>query len=272
MEHKFGSDNWTSLKLDALRKYLNFYSIALKNQKFRLHYIDGFAGIGRVTIKTGDGERIIDGSAKIALETNPPFDSVHLIDASRAHAAALRSLCAKYDNCEIRTGDANTEIASLIKTIRWNHSRAVLFLDPYGMEVEWKTLEAIAGTKAIDLWYLFPLAGLYRNTPRSLDAMDISKRAALTRCLGTDEWESRFYSESPQQDLFGDSEVMRCAEWSDLLEYVRDRLDKTFPMVSRPLILPQQGAPLFALFFAVSNPSPKAIGLSKKVADHILKT
>ncbi|MEW6074198.1 MAG: hypothetical protein AB1726_16580 [Planctomycetota bacterium] len=35
--------------------------------------------------------------------------------------------------------------------------RKVLFLDPYGMQVEWVTIEAVAQTKAIDLWVLFPL-------------------------------------------------------------------------------------------------------------------
>jgi hypothetical protein len=33
----------------------------------------------------------------------------------------------------------------------------VLFLDPYGMQVDWTTIEAIARTKAIDLRVLFPL-------------------------------------------------------------------------------------------------------------------
>ena len=30
-----------------------------------------------------------------------------------------------------------------------------LFLDPYGMQVEWATIESIAHTQAIDLWLLF---------------------------------------------------------------------------------------------------------------------
>jgi three-Cys-motif partner protein len=38
----------------------------------------------------------------------------------------------------------------------WRSHRAVLFLDPYGMQVEWQTIEAIAKTAAIDLWLLFP--------------------------------------------------------------------------------------------------------------------
>jgi hypothetical protein len=32
------------------------------------------------------------------------------------------------------------------------------------------------------------------------------------------------------------------------------------------------GVPMSALFFAISNPAPKAIGLATKIADHILKT
>lgn len=35
--------------------------------------------------------------------------------------------------------------------------RAVVFLDPFGMQVEWRTIERIGQTKAIDLWILFPL-------------------------------------------------------------------------------------------------------------------
>ena len=46
--------------------------------------------------------------------------------------------------------NANLEIQNLCNK-DWRSRRAVLFLDPYGMQVEWKTIEAIAATKAIDL-------------------------------------------------------------------------------------------------------------------------
>jgi hypothetical protein len=54
-----------------------------------------------------------------------------------------------------REGDANRAIQSAIKQDGWKDTRAVLFLDPYGMEVEWKTLEAIAATGAIDPVFAF---------------------------------------------------------------------------------------------------------------------
>ncbi len=273
MEHKFGG-SWTELKLDTLRQYLKFYTTAL-NQKFRLHYIDGFAGIGRVTIKEGSKEKLIDGSARIAIETDPPFDQIHLIDTSLEHVGELRQLCANYPDreCHILHGDANLEIRNLLEKINWGRNeRAVLFLDPYGMEVEWSTLEVIANTRAIDLWFLFPLSGLYRNSPRQYTAMDEHKKNAITRCLGTELWMDAFYEESPQQELFGPSAVTRIAEWNDLLTFVQKRLGKVFPKVADPLILPPEGAPLFALFFAISNPSKAAIKLSMKVAQHILKS
>lgn len=37
-----------------------------------------------------------------------------------------------------------------------------MFLDPYGMQVDWATIEAIAKTKAIDLWILFPLGHIFQ--------------------------------------------------------------------------------------------------------------
>ena len=44
------------------------------------------------------------------------------------------------------------------------------FSNPYGMQVEWTTIEAIAATKAIDLWILFPLGiGVNRLLTKSGD-------------------------------------------------------------------------------------------------------
>ena len=36
-------------------------------------------------------------------------------------------------------------------------NRAVVFLDPYGAQVDWSTIRDIGETKTIDLWVLFPL-------------------------------------------------------------------------------------------------------------------
>ncbi len=162
----------------------------------------------------------------------------------------------------------------LCKTVDWKRARAVLFLDPYGFQVEWSTLKAIANTKAIDMWYLFPYSGLYRQAPKDADALDSDKEAAINRILGTDEWRQQFYRPSPQQDLFGKEGEVRGSH-RVLLDFVTNRLREIFPCVLDPTILYQgnnsSGAPLFALYFAVSNPNQQARTVATRIAKHILR-
>src|SRR5581483_9947548 len=102
----------------------------------------------------------------------------------------------------------NVEIQDICgKNKNWSSHRAVLFLDPYGMQVEWRTIEAIAATKAIDLWLLFPLGiGVNRLLTKSSD-IPVSWRRRLDVLLGTEDWYDEFYRvDSTQQSLFGDAE------------------------------------------------------------------
>ncbi len=50
--------------------------------------------------------------------------------------------------------DANEHLLWWCRATDWKRHRAVVFLDPYGVQVEWRTIEAIAQTKGIDLWLL----------------------------------------------------------------------------------------------------------------------
>jgi three-Cys-motif partner protein len=74
-------------------------------------------------------------------------------------AGALRAQHPDRD-IKVIAGDANQEIPQLLKFVNWRGVRAVMFLDPYGMNVDWSTLQAIANTRAIDVWFLFSLSGL----------------------------------------------------------------------------------------------------------------
>ncbi|MFU1980892.1 three-Cys-motif partner protein TcmP [Bordetella hinzii] len=279
-EHKFGGA-WTIIKLEALGKYLGAFNRALSKQTFTRIYIDAFAGTGRCDVNV-DGERhSIEGSALRALSTSPSFNKFVFIERDAVKIAALNDLKNKHldKSTEIIQGDANASLRSLCAAYQWKDSRAVLFLDPYGMDVEWATLEVIAKTEAIDVWYLFPYAGLYRQAAKNSDALDDSKVAALNRILGTDEWRKSFYEPKRQAVLFGDRSEgeERYVEHPQMLEYVSTRLKGLFPAVTEPKILYQRGGsknpsgpPLFALYFAASNKSPKAYGLATKIAKDIL--
>src|SRR5580693_5467481 len=72
----------------------------------------------------------------------------------------------------------------------WSKERAVVFLDPYGMQVEWSTVQTLAATKGVDLWYLFPgIARLLRHDGK----IDEKWGARLDILLGTDAWRTRFF-------------------------------------------------------------------------------
>lgn len=277
--HAFGGI-WTLIKLEALEKYLVAFNTALSRQNFTRIYIDAFAGTGRCDI-TVDGEKTsVDGSARRALSTNPPFDKYCFIELRAKKLAALKALEAEYPgkSIEVIRDDANVALKTLCEKYTWRDERAVLFLDPFGMHVEWTTLQAIAKTGAIDVWYLFPYSGLYRQAAKNADAMDSDKEESITRLLGTDEWRQVFYAPKRQASLFGgDGGDEREADHRQMLDFVSKRLKLLFPAVSDPKILYQagdsknpSGAPLFALYFAASNPSPKAYGLATKIARDVL--
>lgn len=290
-EHRFGGRH-TDEKLDRLRQYLSAFSRALKNQGFVRVYVDAFAGSGDRTEVSpalpllGDDEPVlltVPGSARLALEVEPPLDIFVLIEKNQERFSALESLKLEYPTRKIhcRLGDANEEIKTLCQNLPWRGSpdcprgmRAVMFLDPYGMEVDWNTVEAIAKTRAVDLWYFFPLMGLYRQASRDIVAIDRTKREKLNRVLGTTDWEKEWYqTPSGSTDLFDDPvNAIRTADVSKIESYVKLRLQSAFKGgVLNPLrIRNARGAPLASLFFAIANPNPKAVKTATSIASHIL--
>jgi three-Cys-motif partner protein len=95
------------------------------------------------------------------LEIDPGFKKFLFIEKSSEHVVELEKLKTKFPkkaaSIEIRQGGANDVLAKWCKETSWTNNRACVFLDPYGMQVEWATLKLLAETKAVDLWLLFPL-------------------------------------------------------------------------------------------------------------------
>jgi three-Cys-motif partner protein len=58
----------------------------------------------------------------------------------------------------VQEGDANAALQGWLATgIDWKHYRAVVFLDPFGMQVPWSTIEKLAATKSVEVIVNFPL-------------------------------------------------------------------------------------------------------------------
>ena len=219
-----------------------------------------------------------DGSARIALKVDPPFSRYLFIENNTKRFNELIKLKKEFSNhyIKIKKGDANRIIKDMTQKAKskWdsNQYRGVIFLDPYGLEIDWSTLEVIASTKSFDVWFLFCISGVYRQASLEFDKMEPYKKEKLTCLFGTDDWEDTFYRASRQKTFFSDTTAKeRKVNVKQIEDWVCNRLKECFPHVSKPLALPSSGAQLYSLFFCVSNPSKKAIGLARKVADYILK-
>jgi three-Cys-motif partner protein len=296
VNHRFGGD-WTTRKLEVIAGYLHSYTTALKDKPsperpFRKAFIDAFAGTGYRDVRRDEGDGadgqevlfpdlitqepqcLLDGSAKIALDTEPRFDKYIFIERSQERCVQLQQLRESYPaikgDIDIRQGDANQVIQDLCAK-DWSSRRAVLFLDPYGMQVEWSTLEAVARTSAIDLWLLFPLGiGVNRLLKKSGEIPE-GWRRRLDLLLGTDEWYDEFYKVESTPTLFNtDEEHVIKASMDSIGRFFVKRLESIFAGVAQePGVLRNStNSPLYLLCFAVGNMKGKDIAL--RIANSLL--
>jgi three-Cys-motif partner protein len=294
VEHKFGGD-WTEVKLAKLEKYLKAYrTIFSGNQRashFKTWYVDAFAGTGSRTVaetsaaaiedlfaddvyKDVENKGYRDGSARIALGLKDPFHRYLFIDKSRSRVTELQKMIkidhpALLSRCDFRQGDANALLTRWCRERDWAKERAVIFLDPYGMQVEWNTVMTLAATKAVDLWYLFPLGvGVARLLKRD-GKLDESWEKRLDSLLGTKNWRERFYETTVSEGLFGPLEtVERDAPVEKIQTFLHERLKSCFAGVADGLVLRNsKSSPLYSLCFASANErgAKTAIKIAKEI-------
>ena len=264
----FGSV-WTTKKMDAIEQYLAAYTQIMKHQKFKLCYIDAFAGSGSIALKDG---QTVDGSAIRALRY--PFNKFFFFEKDTEYYEALSKKAADHmrrDDITIKNTDCN-EMLAKIGAYGWrkNKWRGVIFLDPYAMQLPWETLVNISQTEIFDVWYLFPFMAVNRNLFKSRE-IPAENRVILDQVLGRPDWENEIYKASPQMNLFGTIDYEK-QDVDGVKAYIIKRLKETFPTVaSNPALLcNDNNSPIFMLCFAGSNPDRKAHDASLRVANYIL--
>ena len=286
IQQSFGG-SWTTEKLERVRKYLSAYTTIMKRQNFHFAYIDAFAGTGYRTdrqdadsgelmfpeIAEQEVQEFLDGSAQIALQVQPRFQKYILIEKDENRFAELQKLRVEFasDDIELVQSDANKYLSDLCGK-NWRRHRAVLFLDPYGMAVEWKTIAAIANTKAIDLWILFPLGIAVNRLLKKDGNVNTTIRQKLNRFFGTTDWYDTFYETVSNPTLFGEEMVTRkTSDFQSIGQYFVKRLQTVFTRVANnPLPLyNSKNNPLYLLCFAAGN--PKGASTAVKIAQDILR-
>lgn len=180
-------------KLFVLQRYLEIADVAMARQKWRARYfIDLQAGPGKNDV---EGKGIMLGSPLIALRSPRPADQFRFNEKSSDTYAALAkrtSYSPLRERIKLYQQDVNEvvdEICAEIKQVesqsqptdKWGSTFNIAFLDPEGLELEWRTVEKLARMKKMDLIINFSTSGVLRASGRgNIDAID--------RFFGTSEW------------------------------------------------------------------------------------
>lgn len=286
----FAGGSWTNKKLKALHRYLTAYAVLMKDKPrpekpFRKIYFDAFCGSGTrnseepTLFGSEELQNFAEFSPRVALSIAPQFDNFVFCDAKAANVDRLKKRLESegldMGRCRFAVGDANAEVTTFCRSTNWRETRSVMFLDPFGLQVNWATLEEIARTQAIDLWYLFPSGlGPLRMTPRSGDVpADWATR--LTTIWGDQSWREVAYSEETTKDLFGqaDPKISKTGDVGAFERAFMERLRTIFPGVSRSALRLRNsvGFEMFSLIFACANPRDAAKKPALNIANHIVE-
>lgn len=286
---------WTEDKLDTFAKYVNAYLTIMNNNRYtynwKLIYFDGFAGSGSRYEETnstsellldlfdgdainGDEINLYQGAAERILSIEQEgFDYYYFIDKDKSSINKLKDKLignyTKNGKLEFRCSDANDEVIRMSKALKSDSKfRAMVLLDPFGMQVSWDTIASLANTHT-DLWILIP-TGVIVN--RLLDRKGELKHIETLSSffgLGEDEIKSFFYKRRVMNTLFGEEEIVTKVSQpiKRIAELYIKRLKTIFAYVTEePLVMYNtRQTPIFHFAFASNNET------AKNIASQIIK-
>ncbi len=219
------------------------------------------------------------GSVRRALSVEVPFSSYVFSDLKRKNVTELHDVVKEYshlkDRIRIATGDANDIVQQFCRELG-TRDRALIFLDPFGNQVRWETLEVIAKTRKVDLWYLFPA---WLGVARQIKSNGIvlkDAEASIDQMLGSSDWRKEAVSSatSAQQDMFAteSSESQKIATGDGITRYMIKCMETIFGggVSQKWLPLGRGGRHYYSLLFACANPGDRAKSLAQKVARDIM--
>lgn len=171
---------WSKQKHHFLWRYLNAFTTAMRKKWPERHYIDLFAGPGIERIK---GTNDLDwGSPLLAAQTHNPFTQLHLCEKIPKTYDALKKRLEllKFPNEPVLTqGDCNDKVHAILAGIGQG-ALSLAFLDPYGLHLDFRTVEVLAQRKT-DLIIFFPDR---LDVLRNWDIYDSMPESNLDRFMG----------------------------------------------------------------------------------------
>lgn len=277
--------SWTEQKLDTFEAYVKAYLTIMNKMRdkynWRLLYFDGFAGSGTRSaediqqesdgLKEMFGEELVEarelqvyqGAAERVVQLEQKmrgFNFYYFLDKEEANCAALELKLSQYPTeglKQFRPGDANQMTIQLANALRRdNKLKSLALLDPFGMSIDWSTIETVSG-RNVDLWILIP-SGVIVNRLLRKDG-ELMHPDKMVRFFGMSEEEikQRFYDRKTEPSLFVDVEVVekRADSIRLIAELYVERLGEIFPFVTpEPLVMRNKhNVPIFHFVCASFN-------------------
>lgn len=265
---------WTKQKIQIFLKYLKAYLDIMNRYNFKLIYFDGFAGSGKISYK----EQITDSVAIEVLSSQhkKSFDIYYLVELEKAKAKQLEKIVQEQfpekQKVYVVNADCNEKLSGMADFLKKNKSyRALAFVDPFGMALNWSTLEECK-KQGIDLWILVPTGIGVNRLLTSKGKISEAWIRKLETFLGlkSDEIKKYFYKEMiPQSNLFGTEAEIHLYKERNAIRKIAElyckRLGELWKHVSHPFPLKNKsGSVMFHFVLATNSPA----GL--KIANEII--
>ena len=194
---------WTQSKLQILEDYLAAFLTASSTKAKGAVYLDAFAGEGAGRARLTDEE--FDGSARIAASATAgngsgfQFSYLRFVELNSTRADEIRAEFRRDfpgRDIDVVPGDCNVEIPNLLAAmpidLTWYPTFA--FLDPFGIELHWQTIQALADHKRqrtykVELFMLFAAPAIMRIAGLTPEKAVPDAENRLARLFGCWNWE-----------------------------------------------------------------------------------
>lgn len=258
----FGGD-WTIDKMEIVVAYAKAYLIIMNKQDWvKTLYFDGFAGSGHIKQDEPENEELVKGTALRILEINDPkpFDLYYFVEKNRNNKLLLEKVIKeKYPRKKtfVIEEDCNKKMKDMAGFLKKNSAyRALAFIDPYGMSVNWDSIECLKNT-GIDLWILVP-TGI--GVGRLLTKSGIIEEKWLNRLesfLGMEKEQitAHFYKNRTSQNLFETVDYMEKEKGAieKAGELYKSKLKTVFKHVSDSFVMRNSNNVIMYHFMMATN-------------------
>jgi three-Cys-motif partner protein len=250
---------WTKEKISIFIKYIPAYLRIMNRQSFKLIYFDGFAGSGNIPVNEENYLQTV--ALQVISMNNPrPFDMYYLVDRDKEKSKQLEQIIKKDFRGKqifVVSEDCNIKLRKLAQYLQEHKEfRALAFLDPYGMQVNFKSLESFKGLSC-DMWMLIPSGiGINRMLPRDGDIPSAwIKKLSSFLGLTEEEIKKEFYKQEKEQTLFGTYTFIKKEDKAihKIIQLYSMKLNTIWDYVSEPLPLFNNKNALMFHFLMVSQ-------------------